>query len=89
MAKRGFKVMDSDIHVSEPPDLWERYLESEFKDRGPRLAQTDGGGPERIVVTEKALVSHAIEGRDATAGRPFPRTRGAPRRERSARSRSA
>ena len=62
MAKRGFKVMDSDIHVSEPPDLWERYLEPEFKDRGPRLAQTDGGGPERIVVTEKALVSHAIEG---------------------------
>ena len=36
MAKQGFKVLDSDIHVIEPPDLWQRYLDPEFKDRGPR-----------------------------------------------------
>ena len=36
MAKQGFKVMDSDMHVLEPVDLWERYIDSEFKDRAPR-----------------------------------------------------
>ena len=26
MAKAGFKVFDSDMHVMEPADLWQRYL---------------------------------------------------------------
>ena len=30
MAKQGFRVVDSDIHVAEPADLWERYLEPQF-----------------------------------------------------------
>lgn len=25
MAKNGFKVLDSDMHIIEPPDLWQRY----------------------------------------------------------------
>jgi hypothetical protein len=32
----GFKVFDSDMHVMEPPDLWERYIASEFKSMAPR-----------------------------------------------------
>jgi predicted TIM-barrel fold metal-dependent hydrolase len=36
MAKSGFKVMDSDMHIMEPPDLWERYIDPEFKDLAPR-----------------------------------------------------
>jgi predicted TIM-barrel fold metal-dependent hydrolase len=36
MAKNGFKILDSDMHVMEPPDLWERYIDSEFKARAPR-----------------------------------------------------
>ena len=31
----GYKVMDSDIHVIEPPDLWQRYLDPQFRDRAP------------------------------------------------------
>jgi hypothetical protein len=27
MAKNGFKVFDSDMHIVEPADLWERYIE--------------------------------------------------------------
>jgi predicted TIM-barrel fold metal-dependent hydrolase len=42
MAKGGFKVMDSDIHVDEPHDLWDRYLEPRFKGRAPRFAAIDG-----------------------------------------------
>ena len=33
--KRGFQVMDSDIHIIEPPDLYERYLEDGFLPDAP------------------------------------------------------
>ena len=42
MAKHGFKVMDSDIHVIEPRDLWQRYMEPAFRDRAPRFEPIDG-----------------------------------------------
>jgi len=35
MAQNGFKVMDSDMHVMEPPDLWQRYLDPAFAGRAP------------------------------------------------------
>ena len=41
MAKNGFRVFDSDMHLLEPVDLWERYIDAEFKDRAPKgLART-------------------------------------------------
>lgn len=36
MAKNGFKILDSDMHIMEPPDLWERYIDTKFKHRAPR-----------------------------------------------------
>src|SRR5207249_6538920 len=36
MAKHGFRVFDSDMHIMEPPDLWERYIAPEFRDLAPR-----------------------------------------------------
>src|SRR6516164_4006829 len=36
MAKNGFKVFDSDMHIMEPPDLWERYIDAEFRAQAPR-----------------------------------------------------
>jgi predicted TIM-barrel fold metal-dependent hydrolase len=36
MAKGGFKVFDSDMHIMEPPDLWPRYIEPQFRDLAPR-----------------------------------------------------
>ena len=36
MAKQGFKVFDSDLHIMEPMDLWERYIDKEFKHLAPR-----------------------------------------------------
>jgi len=53
MAKNGFKIIDSDMHVMEPPDLWPKYIDKKFKDRAPygitsknirdlRLAHPDG-----------------------------------------------
>jgi predicted TIM-barrel fold metal-dependent hydrolase len=36
MAKGGFKVFDSDMHIMEPPDLWPRYIDPEFREIAPR-----------------------------------------------------
>jgi predicted TIM-barrel fold metal-dependent hydrolase len=35
MAKHGFKVFDSDMHIMEPPDLWQRYIDPEFRAQAP------------------------------------------------------
>ena len=36
MARNGMKVMDSDMHIIEPPDLWERYIDPKYRDRAPK-----------------------------------------------------
>ena len=36
MAKNGFPVFDSDMHIMEPADLWERYIAPEFRAMAPR-----------------------------------------------------
>ena len=36
MAKNGFRIIDSDMHIMEPADLWERYIDSKYRDRAPR-----------------------------------------------------
>src|SRR5262245_12924075 len=35
MARDGYQVFDSDLHVMEPPDLWQRYIDPAFRDRAP------------------------------------------------------
>ena len=35
MARNGFKVMDSDMHIVEPADLWQKYMEPGYRDRAP------------------------------------------------------
>src|SRR5262245_65877159 len=36
MSRNGFRILDSDLHVIEPRDLYERYLEPGYKGRAPR-----------------------------------------------------
>src|SRR3989441_10646471 len=50
MAKGGFKLLDSDMHIVEPPDLWERYIDPAFKSQAPR----GWPGPENPSVLEVA-----------------------------------
>src|SRR5437762_231532 len=47
MAHRTFKVLDSDIHIIEPPDLWQRYIDPAFKDRAP-IGLTEDEGDLRL-----------------------------------------
>ena len=34
---KGFKVADADAHHHEPPYLWDRYVDAEFRDRVPKV----------------------------------------------------
>src|SRR6202162_3054317 len=36
MAKNGFRLIDAEMHVMEPTDLWQRYIGPEFAARAPR-----------------------------------------------------
>jgi len=36
MAKNGFRLIDAEMHVMEPTDLWQRYIDTEFLSRAPR-----------------------------------------------------
>jgi hypothetical protein len=44
MAKHGFKLLDSDMHIIEPPDLWERYIDPARPTSSSRRA-TEGRCP--------------------------------------------
>jgi predicted TIM-barrel fold metal-dependent hydrolase len=35
VAKLGFKVFDSDMHIMEPPDLWQRFIAPEYRSQAP------------------------------------------------------
>ena len=35
------KLISSDSHIYEPPDLWERWIEPKFRDRAPFVAHED------------------------------------------------
>ena len=50
MAKKGFKLIDAEMHVMEPVDLWERYIDPEFADRAPRRLS------ERLAITDVFVV---------------------------------
>ena len=41
MAK--YRVISSDSHIIEPPDLWEKRIDPKFRDRAPQVVDVDGG----------------------------------------------
>ncbi len=50
----GF-VFDADSHVLEPPDLWDNYLEGEFRDRSIHMIRNHEGVEQLIVDGEVIL----------------------------------
>ena len=60
-------AVDADGHILEPPDLWETYLEPEYRDRALRIVRDDAG-----------LEALEIGGRPSVMSRKgFPATLGA------------
>ena len=50
--KDGLRFVDCDMHVMEPPDLFERYLEPQFKDRVITPVGADGRPRHGMVVVD-------------------------------------
>ena len=45
MAREGYLILDSDLHMMEPDDLWARYLDGSHKANPPRFL----GGQQRAL----------------------------------------
>ena len=37
MARDGYLILDSDLHMMEPDDLWARYLDEPYRAKAPRF----------------------------------------------------
>ena len=60
--KDGLRFVDSDMHVMEPPDLFERYLDPTFKDRVTVQLGADGRpvrGPSGLILIDGQATSDA------------------------------
>lgn len=53
-------VVDCDSHVLEPADLWQRYLEPEFRDRAIRIERRDG--VEHLIIGEVSVLQGTLAG---------------------------
>jgi predicted TIM-barrel fold metal-dependent hydrolase len=53
---RVYNCIDSDGHILEPLDLWDKYMDPKFRDRAPKLV-IDDDGKERLLVEEQVLGS--------------------------------
>lgn len=57
MAKDGYSVIDSDLHVMEPRTLWDDYLDPKF--RGRIVTVPDGYGDNRAHIDGRVLPPYA------------------------------
>jgi hypothetical protein len=51
---RAYNVVDADGHILEPLDLWDNYIDPEFRERRPRFV-IDENGKDRLSVEGKLL----------------------------------
>ena len=63
MAKNGFQLIDAEMHVMEPVDLWERYIDPEFTARAPRRLDEAGGTFEQLSKARSWRRCRAVTGR--------------------------
>ena len=50
--KNGFKVIDSDMHIMEPLDLWDKYMDARFKEHGPRAVRVPTRGDLNLLMID-------------------------------------
>ena len=53
--KSGFKIMDSDMHLREPADLWDKYMEAEFRDQAPKILSSTARSSAMVLLDGKIL----------------------------------
>ena len=53
--KSGFKIMDSDMHLREPADLWDKYMEPEWRERAPKILSSTARSSAMVLIEGKIL----------------------------------
>lgn len=53
--RNGFKVVDADTHLMEPPWLWEKYTEDRYRAAAPRIAAAPDSGRRTFIVEGEAF----------------------------------
>src|SRR4249920_2188639 len=77
MAKNGFKIIDSDMHIMEPADLWERYIDKKFRDRAPRGVVSHNVRDLRMVYPDgRDWARQSPRESDVASGRNFEKNQG-------------
>jgi len=62
-------VVDMDSHVMEPPDLWQNYLETKYRDRAICIRRRDDG-VEELVVDRKVILAGRLAALGGVEHRP-------------------
>ena len=52
--RNGFKVLDTDSHQMEPPNIWTDYIDTQYRDKAPRVGDI-GGGKQGMLVEDEAV----------------------------------
>ena len=52
--RNGFKVLDTDSHQMEPPIIWTDYIDTQYRDKAPRVGDI-GGGKQGMLVEDEAV----------------------------------
>src|ERR1043166_7574070 len=53
--KSGFKIMDSDMHLREPANLWDQYMEPEWRDQTPKILSSTARSSAMVMIEGKIL----------------------------------
>src|ERR671918_209534 len=53
--RSGLKIMDSDMHLREPADLWDKYMEPEWRERAPRVLSSTARSSAMVLIDGKIL----------------------------------
>ena len=53
--KNGFKILDSDMHLREPADLWDRYMDPEWRGRAPKILSSTARSSAMVLIEGKIL----------------------------------
>jgi predicted TIM-barrel fold metal-dependent hydrolase len=44
MGRRRYEIVSADVHILEPPDIWEKHLPKKYAEHAPRLVKDEEGG---------------------------------------------
>jgi hypothetical protein len=73
MARDGFKILDSDMHVFEPHDLYLKYMNPKWGDRIPRGEPRKKHGQIRFTYADgKPIRSSGVQALSSTTPKPIP-----------------